>query len=297
MEIRKRIYEAICLFDLLDRPLSDLEVRRYLIEAKTDIKLVRKNLRRMIGKNLSRKGNLYAIKGREEIFDIYKKHKVVSKKKWRKAKFVGMMLRKMPYVRGVAVSQNLALDNAKETSDIDLFIITAKGKLWTARLFINLMLDLSRLRNPKSKTPICPNFLVSRNSLNLEKVTISPKDIDLARIVVSMRPLFGEELFIRFLKENKWARFIFPNVKELTPNKIKLNLFLWLAQKILEVIFWPLSLFEKKLMRAQIKKLEIIAKKSKNPMLVLNEEMAKMHYIDMREHYLKEWQRRVKSYS
>jgi hypothetical protein len=297
MEIRKRIYETICLFDLFDRPLSDLEVHRYLIELKIDIKLVRKNLRRMIGKDLSRKGNFYCLRGQEELFDIYKKRKAVSKMKWRKAKFVGMVLRKMPYIKGVAVSQNLALDNAKETSDIDLFIITAKGKLWTARLFVNLILDLFRLRNSKSKTPICPNFLISKDSLSLEKVTINSKDIDLARIVVSMRPLFGAELFSRFLKENKWARFMFPNAKELVSTKIKINELLWLAQKILEVIFWPLSLFEKKLMKAQIKKLETIAKKSKNPMLMLNEKMAKMHYIDMREHYFKEWQKRVKSYS
>lgn len=297
MEIRKRIYETICWFDLFDRPLLGMEVYKYLFKNDSDLKNVRKNLRKMIGTDLSRKGNLYCLKGREEIFDIFKKRQVFSKKKWRRAKFVGMLLRKVPFVRGVAVSQSLAIDNAKEKSDIDLFIITAKNKLWTSRALVNLMLDTFRLRSLKSKAPICPSFLIVRDSLDLGGAALKPKDIYLAYWVASLRPLFGKEIFKEFLRENKWIRQYFLKVKELDNSPIKLNWFLFIAQKMLEVIFWPLSLFENRLRELQIKKIKKYARKTKNQMLELDKEMAKIHYNDKRSFYLEEWQRKIKGYS
>ncbi|NTU69930.1 hypothetical protein HGB13_03880, partial [bacterium] len=110
----------------------------------------------------------------------------------------------------LAITQNLAIDNAKKTSDVDLLIITSKNKIFIARFCVNIFLDIFGLRKVKNKNRICPNFFISEDSLDTSKVAIKD-DTYLAFWVSSLRPIYNQKLFNKFKNENKWANKYFPN--------------------------------------------------------------------------------------
>ena len=59
------------------------------------------------------------------------------------AERVASFLAKFPYVRGVAISGSLSKSSAENTSDIDLFIITSKNRLWVARTLLHCIKKLA----------------------------------------------------------------------------------------------------------------------------------------------------------
>ncbi len=296
MEIRNQILKTICWFDLFDRPVSDKEINKYLIKQKSNLKNLRRVLRKMIGKEVSRKGFYYCLKGREKLFEIFKERRKISEKKWKKAKRVSVLLRVLPFIKAAAVTQNLAINNSKSKSDIDFFIITSKNKLWTTRGILNLKLDALRLRNQKKDTPICPNFLISSNRLGLEDLKVDEEDIYLAFWLNSLKPIFGRKYFEKILKENRWTKRIMPNIKTRKINNLKFNWLYFIIQKTFEIVFFvPSVLLENQLMKAQIKKIESFAKNKKGKSLFLDKNTAKIHYEDKRLDYLNKWERLVKS--
>ena len=46
---------------------------------------------------------------------------------------------RFPQIRLIGFSGSVAMLNAKKTDDVDVFIITAKNRIWTARFIVNLV--------------------------------------------------------------------------------------------------------------------------------------------------------------
>ena len=63
------------------------------------------------------------------------------------AERVGSLLIKFPYVRGIAISGSLSKNFADADSDVDLFIITEKNRLWIARTIMHCFKKLTFLVN------------------------------------------------------------------------------------------------------------------------------------------------------
>jgi hypothetical protein len=105
------------------------------------------------------------------------------------------------------------MQNAKEDDDIDLFIITAKDRLWTARLvavFLAIVLGLKRPRGVK-KAPnrVCLNLFFDLADLAVPK---PKRSVFVAHEVLQMKPLVDKDnTYIRFLQANRWVYRFFPN--------------------------------------------------------------------------------------
>jgi len=67
------------------------------------------------------------LKGRITLPEARKTHKFIAEKLWNRVKFYSNSMQKMPFIRMIAVCNNLAYDNANEKSDIDLFIVVKDG--------------------------------------------------------------------------------------------------------------------------------------------------------------------------
>jgi hypothetical protein len=295
MDLKKNILKTVYWFDLFDRPLTDVEIHNFLFYEKIELIKVRRQLRKMTIKYLSKKGNLFCVKGREELFDIYKERQKFSKKKWKKAKRVGYLLSSLPYVRAVAVTQNLAINNAKEKSDIDLLIITSKKRLWAVRAIVNFSLDIFKLRNQKNKSFICPNFFVAKDRLNIKDLLLNKNDIYLPFWIASLKPIFGKKVFNSFYLKNKWVNKIYPNFLAKDFNSIRLSYIFWPIKLILEYFFLRFIPFEKKIKNKQIKKIKKNTRRMENKSIILDDKTAKMHYDDKRVFYYKKWKDNLKS--
>ena len=158
-----------------------------------------------------------------------------------------------PSIKFVGLSGSVAMLNADEDHDLDLFIITGKNRLWTGRfiaLLLTQLLGIRRSRHsgkvrrsvgprpeslldsgvvPLSGTPQndnnetmkqCSNFTRDKICLNLffdESDPAVPKfkrSEYVAHEVLQMKPLIEKDnIYLRFIDANRWVFDIFPNTK------------------------------------------------------------------------------------
>jgi len=116
----------------------------------------------------------------------------------------------------------MAMMNAKEEDDIDLFIITAKKRLFTGRFIavvLAKLLGIYRQRENKCymlhatcfMNKVCLNLFFDEGNL---EVPDFKKTEYVAHEVLQMKPLIVKgNIYQRFLKANDWVFEIFPNSK------------------------------------------------------------------------------------
>jgi hypothetical protein len=118
-----------------------------------------------------------------------------------RARRYARVLAMLPFVRMVALTGGLAMENARD-GDIDYLIVTAPGRLWLVR---GLAVALVRLARPFGDR-LCPNFLLTENALS-----IHDKDLYAAHEIVQMVPLFGFQVYRQMRALNEWAETFLPN--------------------------------------------------------------------------------------
>jgi hypothetical protein len=203
---RRRVIEdaalrAVIYADLFDYPLSAAEIARYLPETRSTEEEVASCLDALSPSvPLTRVGTQHCLSGREAIVATRQRRLQYSKRLWRRATVISGILSVTPFVRMVAVTGALAVDNAIEDDDVDLLVVTAPGRVWTVRAFI---LALGRLLPGPT---LCPNYVISESALEL-----SPRDLYCAREIVQMVPLHGVQTYRRMLEANRWVRTYLPN--------------------------------------------------------------------------------------
>ena len=107
----------------------------------------------------------------------------------------------LPFVRLVALSGRIAQLNLEAGGDLDLFIVTRAGHVWsTAAAVKGLSALLSRRCKVRAKV------VVDVNHLELE-----PRDLDAAVLLLHLRPLIGGSALQDLRDANPFVLEIFPN--------------------------------------------------------------------------------------
>ena len=98
----------------------------------------------------------------------------------------------MPFIRLVAVCNNLAYLNAKESADIDLFIVVKKGRIWITKLSLLFIITFLGLRPPKNKAKdkIYLSFYVSSEALDISQIKIANDDVYLVYWLATLFPVY-----------------------------------------------------------------------------------------------------------
>jgi predicted nucleotidyltransferase len=120
------------------------------------------------------------------------------------AKKVSSLLARFPFVKGIAISGSLSKNFADEDSDIDLFIIAAKNRLWIARTLMHCFKKLAFL--VKREHYFCMNYYIDE-----EELQIREKNIYTAIEIATLMPLHGDTTFEQFYMANNWTRNHLPN--------------------------------------------------------------------------------------
>jgi hypothetical protein len=113
---------------------------------------------------------------------------------------------RMPWVRMVALSGSLAHLNAGREADLDLFVITKVGRVWSVTTTVLLLARLSGWRRR-----LCLNYVISEKQLAVE-----PGDLFSANQIVHLRPLVGTDVYLRFLEANRFVERYYPNFRPRT---------------------------------------------------------------------------------
>jgi hypothetical protein len=144
----------------------------------------------------------FTLRGREKIVEVRKRRAEVAKRLWPKAARYGRIIARLPFVRMVAVTGSLAMDNTDAGKDVDYMIVTTPGRLWISRGLTLLVARFARLEGVK----LCPNYLVTTNALELEE-----RSLYVAHELAQMIPLSGMDVYREICRLNSWVAAYLPN--------------------------------------------------------------------------------------
>ncbi len=115
----------------------------------------------------------------------------------------------LPFVRTLALSGGTAHRNARGGDDIDLFVVTAAGRIYTTYTLLFLASRLTHTRGV-----VCPNYLIDENNLEIAY----HHDLFTAHQALSLVPIAGLETFDRFVAANRdWVRGFYPSYEPRAP--------------------------------------------------------------------------------
>ncbi|MBV8388582.1 MAG: nucleotidyltransferase domain-containing protein [Mucilaginibacter sp.] len=191
-------------FDLFHYPLTMEEIYLYL-PAKCDAEELEFELRCLvIDKMVYCFDKFYTLKNEYFLVERRLDGNVRATRLIATAKKVSNFLIRFPFVRGIAISGSLSKNFADEDSDIDLFIITAKNKLWITRTLMHCFKKLTFL--VKREHYFCMNYYIDE-----EELQIREKNIFTAIEIATLMPLHGDTTFEHFYTANNWTRNYLPN--------------------------------------------------------------------------------------
>ena len=203
-DIKKNILAALAYFDLFNYPLTMDEVFLNL-PAKCDQQEFEFALRCLvIDRVVYHFGKFYTLKNDYFLIERRLNGNAKAEEMIGIAKRVGDFLIRFPYVRGIAISGSLSKNFADESSDIDLFIITAKNRLWIARTIMHCFKKLTFLVNKHQY--FCMNYYIDEKELQIRE-----KNIYTAIEIATLMPLHGDTVFEQFYIANAWTREYLPN--------------------------------------------------------------------------------------
>jgi hypothetical protein len=197
------VVETVAYSDVFDFPLTPEEVRRWLPLAASRQE-VQTALDHLGTEVLATVPPYVTLRGREHIIVTREQRRSSSRILRRRAVFYGSLMARLPFVRMVAITGSLAVENAAEGEDLDYLIVTVPGRVWLTRAMTMLVVRLAALRG----ITLCPNYFLSESVLAMLE-----RNYYTARELLQMVPLAGRATHRRMLLENAWWRDYLPNVE------------------------------------------------------------------------------------
>ncbi len=214
----------------------------------------------------------------------------LEKRLWRRVRFYLSFLRIVPFVKMVAVCNNLALGKVTEESDIDLFIVAKRGRLFTVRLLVTFILHILGVRRHGDKVSgrFCLSFFIDETYSNLSPIALED-DYYLAFWINSLAPVIDRQYYDHFFNENRWIKKFcdesFSGSKRYLFSFNPLFDFFRLMLSVPFSFFWGdfiEDFFKKWQLKRAREKAEIVDDRAS---LIVKENILKFHNLDRRDHY------------
>lgn len=202
--VETAILWTLAYADVFDYPLTADEIHRYLVGTEVSFSAVRDLLddgRKP--ERVARSRDYFTLPDREHVVGVRRRRASVAAEIWPKAIRLGRSMACLPFVRMVAVTGALSMDNAVSDDDVDYLIVTEAGRLWLARaMIIQFVVKPAGRRG----TEVCPNYVLSERAL-----TQFSHNLFTAHEIVQMVPIAGVETYRRMCRLNGWVARFLPN--------------------------------------------------------------------------------------
>lgn len=207
----EEILKPILYADIFDYPLTFEEVYKFL-EVETNPADAQKLLDDALEqKIITLQDGFYSLAGRAHLSARRQKRFQASEKLWPGAIHYGRWIASLPFVRLVAVTGSLAVNNPRDgVDDIDYLVVTQRGRLWLCRAMIIMLVKYCH----RQGVHLCPNYLITENVLGFDD------DFFTAREMLQMKPIYGKKHYLKMQQINAWIADYFPQG---APNLDKLN--------------------------------------------------------------------------
>jgi glycosyltransferase involved in cell wall biosynthesis len=206
------LLSAVVYADLFQSPLSIREASTtsfgVTFEGESEVRRLAK------GPGLSSMVTLHpdgylALKGREALVDAMPERERLTRALLERNRRGLSALASLPFVRALVLSGGVAHRNPGHRPDVDLFVVAAGGRTYTAYTMLFLATKLTGSRHL-----ICPNYLVDENELAI----VYHRDLFTAHQLVSSRPYAGQSTYEALCRVNEaWVREFFPTFRPREP--------------------------------------------------------------------------------
>lgn len=203
---QKKLF-SLLYHDIFDYPLTSEELNKWLAG----------NIISKKGVNIDFSDGYYFLKGRKKLVKKRLKRARYSKKKFSIAQKKALLIAKIPTVKFIGITGSLAMNNCKIDSDIDFILVTKSHTLWITRLFVYLLLLITRtkVRHPKDSienNKLCLNIWMDELNLKINK-----KNIYTAHELAQIKPLVDKgNIFSELIYANSWILNYWPNAVNLS---------------------------------------------------------------------------------
>ncbi|MFA5107858.1 MAG: hypothetical protein WC497_06095 [Patescibacteria group bacterium] len=305
-EIAKSILSELVYFDVFEHPLTAMELWRYCSVAGAQLT----NILDELGHNdwlrarVDQRWGMYFLRGRDHVVELRMIRYRESEAKYLKALRFANRLAAFPFIRMIAVCNSLAYSNSRSDGDIDLFFITAPGRIWTARWHVTGYLKVLGERPTRQVTrdKICASFFIAPEAFDLRTMKISQSDIYLAHWVKQIVPIYDSaDWYQKFMAANAWAEEYFPHGYPIQPaltRRVASSRPRLAMQKTFETVYRGAvgDAFEKMYERIQRRLLpdELRRLAGQDTRVVMTPTMLKFHENDRRAMYQERWLERCK---
>lgn len=194
---------SVTYASLFDYPLTLAQLHASLVEVRADAPSVASWWRdsEFLQASVEYREGLYFPAGRGDLLQTRTRREALSRDLLEREHRVLSLVARMPFVRMVALSGSLAHLNAERSADLDLFVITAPGRVWSVTLSV---LVISRLLGWRKR--MCLNYVISERAMAIE-----PADLFSANQIINLRPIVGHDVFERFVNANPFVKAFYPN--------------------------------------------------------------------------------------
>jgi hypothetical protein len=268
---------AVVYADLFDSPLPVPEALRGALGFVIDAQELRRLAERPLVASLLtlHRESFLVLTGREHLVDAMPEREALTRALLEKNRATLSLLSALPFVRSLLISGGLAHRNPGARPDVDLFVLAAGGRAYTAYTMLFLATRLTGTRHL-----ICPNYLVDEREL----AVAYHRDLFTAHQLVSSRPFSGHPPYAALCRANEaWVRRFFPafapreSAIALTPASRAA----W--QRAVEVALRPVApLLESVLRTVWRVRLRRRAAVAPRPDVVLSDGILKLHLSDYR---------------
>lgn len=304
INLEKAILSTIMYFDIFNFPLTSFEIWKNLYsQNKYKLKEVMDCLddSDFLKLKLNQKDSFYFLQDRDFIVEKRKNNYLQSYKKYKNGiKFINF-ISNFHFIKAVFIANSMSIDNARNDSDIDLFVITRKNRIWLARMILVLIAQILNLRptEKSKKDKICLTIFLDEKNLNLKKVC-SENDIYYIYWINQVVPIFDpSNIYSKFISENSWSREKIANIFEYNTGYkrfIENNLYKKIIRKITKIfsrnLFNEISKkIEMKMFPSDIQK---IIKERNTEDVYIDDTMIKLHNNNNRKHFQKLFLERIK---
>jgi hypothetical protein len=226
--VPEAILHAIIYADLFDYPLTVEEIHRYLPAHCTPLAAVQEELttNQQLGERLSSSPPYWFLVGRDHLVEVRREREAFSQDLWPLAWHHAHSMAAMPFIRLVALTGSLTMNNVTSAGDdVDFLIVAQRGRVWLARALVISVVHLAQ----RAGLELCPNYVIAHHTLQLGEPSLFTAH-ELAQIV----PLYGRSTYQQLLDHNRWTVHFLPNAsprpdtaRDLSPQALR-------RQRILE---------------------------------------------------------------
>jgi hypothetical protein len=191
------------------------------------------------------------------------------------------LLGKIPWILLLGVSGSVAAYNATALSDVDIFIIVRKNRLWLTRLFVVLLLKFTGKYPMKDGEPgkICPNLYIDEDRMLWKKEN---QNVYIAQDILLLQPIINKyNIYLRFIKANNWVFSYFGNMVFELPSRMKKS---WVGESFV------LDFIDTVLMKIQTRYM-----KKKKTTEIVHKNFLHFNKNDSAPHVLQEYKKAVQS--